>query len=100
MLPAIDDPLALDAFLTARAGQQGGLRLLLHPGEGSAALPAHCTTATLLVGPEGGFSDAEVAAAIGAGYHALQLGPRILRTETAPLVALALVQARWGDLSL
>ena len=51
----------------------------------------------LLVGPEGGWSDAELKAIRVAGWEALALGPRILRTETAGLAALAVMQARWGD---
>jgi 16S rRNA (uracil1498-N3)-methyltransferase len=53
----------------------------------------------LLVGPEGGLSDAEIPAAQGAGFTGLRLGPRVLRTETAAVVALSLLQARWGDLA-
>ncbi len=53
---------------------------------------------TLLVGPEGGLSDAEVEAALAGGFQAVQLGPRILRTETAALAALAALQHRFGDL--
>lgn len=60
-----------------------------------AGVPAN---AALLIGPEGGFEAAEVAAARGFGFLPVGLGPRILRAETAPLVALALVQALWGDL--
>lgn len=52
----------------------------------------------LLIGPEGGLSDIEIAAAEQAGFAALQLGPRVLRTETAPLVALSVLQFVWGDL--
>ncbi|MBR0566363.1 16S rRNA (uracil(1498)-N(3))-methyltransferase [Azoarcus sp. L1K30] len=51
----------------------------------------------LLIGPEGGWSDAELAVCQGAGAIALGLGPRILRTETAGLAAVAAIQARWGD---
>lgn len=51
----------------------------------------------LLIGPEGGFSDAECAAALAAGFSAAALGPRTLRTETAALTALAAMQALWGD---
>jgi 16S rRNA (uracil1498-N3)-methyltransferase len=51
----------------------------------------------LLVGPEGGFSAAESALALGAGWSACRLGPRVLRTETAPLAALATLQALAGD---
>lgn len=75
------------------------IRLLLDPaadnsGPGVAA-PA---SVALLVGPEGGFSADEIAAAQAAGFHCLKLGPRVLRTETAPLAAIALLQARWGDM--
>ncbi len=53
---------------------------------------------TLLVGPEGGLSPEEQAMAQAAGFTGVRLGPRVLRTETAPLAALAALQAIWGDL--
>lgn len=53
---------------------------------------------TLLVGPEGGLSDAEERAAIAHGALALSMGPRILRTETAALAAVAMLQAAWGEM--
>lgn len=53
----------------------------------------------LLIGPEGGLSDDEIQFATANQFVGLGLGPRILRTETAALVALTLVQARWGDLT-
>ena len=52
---------------------------------------------TLLAGPEGGLTPAEAGDAGRAGFRALQLGPRTLRTETAALAALAAMQALWGD---
>ena len=52
----------------------------------------------LLVGPEGGLSDTEIQLAEKNGFVPLTLGQRVLRTETAPLVALSLCQHRWGDL--
>lgn len=52
----------------------------------------------LLIGPEGGLSDMEVAAAVQQGYKPLRLGPRVLRTETASIAALAKLQAQFGDL--
>lgn len=52
----------------------------------------------LLVGPEGGLAPAELAIAQEKGFAGLNLGPRILRTETAPLVALSVIGARWGDI--
>uniref|UniRef100_UPI003F6C0597 RsmE family RNA methyltransferase n=1 Tax=Congregibacter sp. TaxID=2744308 RepID=UPI003F6C0597 len=73
---------------------------ILHPEAHRNPLPDNCKSLTLLVGPEGGFSDEEVTAAVDQGFCALQMGPRILRTETAPLVGLALAQGRWGDISL
>ena len=54
---------------------------------------------TLLIGPEGGLSDHEIASARGQGFTAVRLGSRILRTETAAVAALAAVQALWGDLA-
>lgn len=55
------------------------------------------TAITLLVGPEGGFARDEEASALAAGFLPLSLGPRILRTESAALVAIAAMQALWGD---
>jgi 16S rRNA (uracil1498-N3)-methyltransferase len=52
---------------------------------------------TLLVGPEGGWNEAESAAAKLAGFAPMALGPRVLRTETAAVAALAAMQALWGD---
>jgi 16S rRNA (uracil1498-N3)-methyltransferase len=51
---------------------------------------------TLMIGPEGGFSEAEENAALAHGALALSMGPRILRTETAGLAALAALNAVWG----
>ena len=94
-VPVVRGPLPLAAWL---AETDAALRLVLHPGEATtAALPAQCASAALLVGPEGGFSAAEVQAATARGFLALALGPRVLRTETAPAAALALLQARYGD---
>lgn len=56
------------------------------------------TQIALLIGPEGGLSDAEIQRAQVAGFVGVNLGPRILRTETASAAALAIVQSHWGDL--
>jgi 16S rRNA (uracil1498-N3)-methyltransferase len=53
--------------------------------------------ATILIGPEGGLSDAEIKQAANAGFQPLLLGKRILRTETASLVAIANMQLLWGS---
>lgn len=75
------------------------LKRVLAPdaGQGWASLPARASQVALLVGAEGGLSAEEIALAGLAGFGALQLGPRILRTETAGPTALALLQARYGD---
>jgi 16S rRNA (uracil1498-N3)-methyltransferase len=73
------------------------LKLVLAPAV-SGALPAEsATSVALLIGPEGGLSEAEIAGVQARGFRPWQLGPRVLRTETAPVAALALLQARWGD---
>ena len=54
----------------------------------------------LLIGPEGGLSEDEIAATEQAGFVPAALGPRVLRTETAPVAALALCQWLWGDVGL
>ena len=51
-----------------------------------------------LIGPEGGFSEREYEDAEIAGFKAVSLGPRILRTETAAVASIALAQSTWGDL--
>jgi 16S rRNA (uracil1498-N3)-methyltransferase len=87
----------LDRYLS-RAATSGFLRLHLSPAASMtvATLPAPAAI-ELLVGPEGGLAADEVRAAEVAGYAALRLGPRVLRTETAGLAALAALHARWGD---
>lgn len=52
----------------------------------------------LLVGPEGGLSEYEISSAEATGFQSLALGPRVLRTETAPLAAISMLQAYWGDM--
>lgn len=90
----------LQDLLDWAPGVQAECRLVLHHRAGSApdSGPAPASVA-LLVGPEGGLSAAEIAAAEQAGFSSLQLGPRVLRTETAPLAAIAILQARWGDMA-
>lgn len=98
-VPVVKTPLTLRALLAQPA--HTGLSLLLHPTAdaklSAQAVPTH-NQVRLLVGPEGGLSETETILAQRAGFTAVQLGPRVLRTETAALVALSLLQARWGDL--
>lgn len=81
------------------AGHRGALNYVLAPGgaAGFAHEPAPAGGVHLLVGPEGGWSNLELAAFDAAGCRRVRLGPRILRTETAGLAALAALQVRWGD---
>jgi len=93
--PEIEPPLPLPAWLDRPAGRAA--RVLLAPG---AAAPLAAVTAPaveVLVGPEGGLTDAEERLALGAGFEPRPLGPRILRTETAALAALVVLQATCGD---
>ena len=94
--PQLDEPLRLEDWLDRAVG----LRLLFDP-QGETCLrdlPApEARGVTLLSGPEGGFSDRERSLARQAGFTPVRLGPRILRTETAVLAALAVVQSLWGD---
>jgi 16S rRNA (uracil1498-N3)-methyltransferase len=74
------------------------LRLMLAPGAGQtlADLPP-TSRVQLLIGAEGGLDAQEVLAAEQSGFRAVRLGPRVLRTETAGLAALAAMQTLWGD---
>jgi 16S rRNA (uracil1498-N3)-methyltransferase len=76
-----------------------GLRLMLSPGaaQGLRGLPKPEHPVTLLIGPEGGFSEAETLSAQHSGFTPVRLGARVLRTETAALAALSAMQTLWGD---
>jgi 16S rRNA (uracil1498-N3)-methyltransferase len=97
-VPAVDPPTELAVAL---ASELPPLRLALYEREHSrpltTALDEPRATA-ILVGPEGGFSEAEMTSAGEAGFVAVGLGPRILRAETAAIVAVALVQQAYGGL--
>jgi 16S rRNA (uracil1498-N3)-methyltransferase len=73
-------------------------KFVLHHRD-SKKLPQDKTTQSvaLLIGPEGGLDDDEIAQAIAQNFAPLTLGPRVLRTETAPVAAISLVQYLWGD---
>ena len=83
------------------AAASSGARLVLSPVAEAALsdLPRPQGAVTLLIGPEGGLAPAELALAAHRGFTPLRLGPRILRTETAVVAALAAIQACWGDLA-
>lgn len=76
-----------------------GVRLILDPGATQRLLDAArpAGEVQLLIGPEGGWSDDELAACRSAGCAGMRLGPRVLRTETAGLAAISALQTVWGD---
>ena len=87
-------------LLTWLSENQGpGLRLMMSPAAAISLrdLPRPDGPITLLAGPEGGFADAEIAAAQACGFTSVRLGARILRTETAALAGLSAIQTLWGD---
>lgn len=95
-VPVIEEPCSLTDWL----GQVNAeLKLVMHHHTAkplaSIAPPA---SVALLVGPEGGLTEEEVEQAIAAGFQPVAFGPRVMRTETAPVAAAAILQYLWGDL--
>lgn len=72
--------------------------VLHHRDSQSLATGRRPVSVALLIGPEGGLSEGEIKNARDQGFSALTLGPRVLRTETAPLTAISILQYLWGDL--
>ena len=89
----------LQDWLARFRGGPAGTGILLDPESGLrlAELPRPSGGVTLLAGPEGGLTADERQDALRAGFVAVRFGPRMLRTETAALAALAAMQALWGD---
>lgn len=95
-LPQVE--LADDLAAALRAAGGAGQHWILDP-RATAGLQAGSGPVTFAVGPEGGFTDAEVDLARGLGYAGLRLGPRVLRTETAGLAAISATLALRGELA-
>ncbi|PVZ15553.1 MULTISPECIES: 16S rRNA (uracil(1498)-N(3))-methyltransferase [unclassified Pseudomonas] len=93
-VPVIHPPVPLEQWLKQ---VQADLKLVLHPVAEPLASHARPGRLAFLIGPEGGLAEAEVSQAQAQGFHPARLGPRVLRTETAPVVGLALAQQLWGD---
>ena len=98
LLPPVHDPLPLSEWLDRLPPFSDKLIATPEATRSLAALPRPGSSLVLLVGPEGGLTSREVAAARDRGFTAISLGPRILRTETAAVVALSAAQLLWGDL--
>jgi 16S rRNA (uracil1498-N3)-methyltransferase len=97
-VPVIHPVSGLADWLGAHPSTQAELRVILSAG---AAMRFHdlspATRVQLLAGPEGGFTPEEVELAQACDFTAVRLGPRILRTETAAIAALAAIHTLWGD---
>jgi 16S rRNA (uracil1498-N3)-methyltransferase len=97
-IPSVSAPMTLREYFTNV--RKDGLRLVLSPSAPASlvGLSSMPSKVELLIGPEGGLDDDELHAAQKAGFMPVRLGPRVLRTETAAVVALSVLQGLWGDL--
>jgi 16S rRNA (uracil1498-N3)-methyltransferase len=98
-IPAVSSPQPLEQWVqTVAAEQKWVLHCDDHGGARSGAGKEAPADAALLIGPEGGLTDQEVARACENSFGVLRLGPRVLRTETAPVVALSALSVCWGEM--
>ncbi len=97
VVPQLNTPIGYQQWLPQ---SQGDLKLVLHHrSEKSLAEQVKPQAACLLIGPEGGLSADEIQQAEQHNFQPLTLGPRVFRTETAPIAAMSLLQYLWGDLA-
>lgn len=96
-VPEVGDIVDLSAHLAVSRANAD--LLVLDPADGMpvATLGAPARARHVLIGPEGGWSEEELAACRAAGARPLRLGPRVMRTETAGLAVIAVMQGLWGD---
>lgn len=99
IVPQVHEPMELALALASLESGTTGLMLDPDGDVSLAGLPADCRRIALAIGPEGGFTENERMTLTQAGFGRLRLGPRILRTETAPLAALSILQYARGDLA-
>ena len=95
-LPSLNPPIALNKWLSESTSSS---RLVLAPGAEKplARQPYNTQGFRLLIGPEGGLSEGEIHQANESGFTSCSLGPRILRTETAAISSISILQAQHGD---
>jgi 16S rRNA (uracil1498-N3)-methyltransferase len=96
VVPKVQEPTTLPQWLS---DVEADCKLVLDPEATPRAINDQPASIALLIGPEGGLAASELTLAWENGFSAMRLGPRILRTETAPLVALSVLGARWGDIN-
>jgi len=94
-VPDVLPPQSLVDWLNAWDGR--GIVFAPEAGHSLAALAQPPAPIALLIGPEGGLDASEIRTARERGFHPVRLGPRVLRTETAAVAVMAVVQAMWGD---
>ncbi|SDS97288.1 16S rRNA m(3)U-1498 methyltransferase [Halopseudomonas xinjiangensis] len=96
VVPPVHPPQPLDAW---QGSLDADLRLVLHHRtDQDLTQVSSPRKLAVLIGPEGGLSEEEIERSIAQGFVAARFGPRVLRTETAPIVALSIAQHLWGDL--
>jgi len=101
-IPEISEPISFTEFL--EMDDKSSLRLIFSEEREGGSLKTvlynmrHVRDITLLIGPEGGFSQEEVKIAIHRGYIKISLGPRIMRTETSPIAVISIIQYELGDM--
>lgn len=100
IIPPVHTPVTLQKMLSDHSSKYG---FILDPESGqklSEATPPQLPTESIgiIVGPEGGLTDQEIISSQERGFHGVTMGPRILRTETASVVAITIIQTLWGDL--
>ena len=96
VVPEVQQPITLPQWLS---DAEADCKLVLDPEATTNALNDPPASIAILIGPEGGLAPSELKLASENGFAAIRLGPRVLRTETSPLVALSVLGARWGDIN-
>ena len=96
-LPELLNPVTISEWLSI---DQSSVKLILEPTatENLKSSSAPEQSISVLLGPEGGFSDFEIEAAVAHGFRTVKFGPRVLRTETAAGAILTAIQTLWGDM--
>lgn len=97
IVPIVHPAVSLDSWLAQDTKE---LKLTLHPwAKDTIKTLTPNSDIRLVIGPEGGFSEQEMVHTTAAGFNGIQLGPRVLRTETAALTAISALQLQFGDLA-
>ena len=93
-LPLLHQPIATESWLEQATAER---KIIALPGDRQLSSGDAAKTVSLLVGPEGGFSDQEIELASARNFEPATFGKRILRAETAPAVAISVLHRTWGD---